>query len=144
MKIGELARRTGLAPSRIRFYEARGLLRTATRLANGYREYASDAELALAVIVHAQQAGFSLDEIRDMLPEDLSDWRHDELLPRLRRKVADIERMEQQLALGKARLLAVIRQVEEKPDDMACAENARRVLDGLLVAPLPRDDIASS
>jgi len=27
---------------------------------------------------------------------------------------------------------------------MACAENARRVLDGLLVAPLPRDDIASS
>lgn len=35
MKIGELAQKTGLAPSRIRFYERIGLLKTVTRKANG-------------------------------------------------------------------------------------------------------------
>ncbi|NBI47030.1 MULTISPECIES: MerR family transcriptional regulator [Burkholderia] len=135
MKIGELAKRSGLAPSRIRFYEASGLLRAAQRLANGYREYAPEAQLVLALIVRAQEAGFSLDEIRSMLPDDLADWRHADLVPKLRAKVADIEAMEQRLAASKARLLEVIRQVEGKPDEMACRDNAKRMLDELVAAP---------
>ncbi|WP_186013104.1 MerR family transcriptional regulator [Burkholderia gladioli] len=135
MKIGELAKRSGLAPSRIRFYEASGLLRAAQRLANGYREYAPEAQLVLALIVRAQEAGFSLDEIRGMLPDDLADWRHADLVPKLRAKVADIEAMEQRLAASKARLLEVIRQVEGKPDEMACRDNAKRMLDELVAAP---------
>ena len=39
LRIGELAQRTGLAPSRIRFYERIGLLQTVERQANGYRSY---------------------------------------------------------------------------------------------------------
>ena len=39
MKIGELAGRTGLAASRIRFYERIGLLKAVERQANGYRSY---------------------------------------------------------------------------------------------------------
>ncbi|WP_186093542.1 MerR family transcriptional regulator [Burkholderia gladioli] len=135
MKIGELAKRSGLAPSRIRFYEASGLLRAAQRLANGYREYAPEAQLVLALIVRAQEAGFSLDEIRGMLPDDLADWRHADLVPKLRAKVANIEAMEQRLAASKARLLEVIRQVENKPDEMACRDNAKRMLDELVAAP---------
>jgi len=38
MKIGELARRSRLTASRIRFYEAKGLLNAVSRKANGYRE----------------------------------------------------------------------------------------------------------
>ncbi|WP_414440664.1 MerR family transcriptional regulator [Burkholderia sp. 22PA0106] len=136
MKIGELAKRTGLAASRIRFYEARGLLRAAMRQANGYREYTAEAQLVLAVIVRAQQAGFSLDEIRSMLPDDLSNWQHGDLVPKLRAKIADIEAMEQQLALSKARLLALIGQVENKPDTIDCRDNARRLLGELAGAPL--------
>ncbi len=45
MKIGELAERTGLATSRIRFYERIGLLKAARRQANGYRSYPDDAVL---------------------------------------------------------------------------------------------------
>ncbi len=131
MKIGELAKRSGLAASRIRFYEARGLLRAATRQANGYREYTAEAQRVLTVIVRAQQAGFSLDEIRGMLPDDLANWRHDDIVPKLRAKVADIEAMERQLALSRSRLTALIEQIEGRPDSMACRENARRVLDGL-------------
>lgn len=58
MKIGELARRTGLAASRIRFYEEAGLL-VVQRQANGYRDYPEQAVLLLELITGAQRAGFS-------------------------------------------------------------------------------------
>ena len=38
MKIGELARRSGLAASTIRFYESKGLLKAVSRQSNGYRD----------------------------------------------------------------------------------------------------------
>ncbi|EPA93921.1 HTH-type transcriptional regulator CueR [compost metagenome] len=44
MRIGELAKISGLAPSRIRFYEASGLIKSVARKANGYRDYAPDTE----------------------------------------------------------------------------------------------------
>src|SRR5262249_23402981 len=53
MKIGELARRSGLSSSRIRFYEAKGLLNVVSRKANGYRDDPADAPMILAVIARA-------------------------------------------------------------------------------------------
>ena len=47
MTIGELARRTGLTNSRIRFYESAGLLQTVDRRPNGYRTYPPEAVLVL-------------------------------------------------------------------------------------------------
>ena len=47
MKIGELARRSGLTPSRIRFYERIGLLKTVDRQSNGYRTYPQQAVMIL-------------------------------------------------------------------------------------------------
>jgi len=128
MKIGELAERTGLAPSRIRFYERIGLLKTVARQANGYRTYPPEAALALTLIDRAQQAGFSLDELRTLLPSDLADWDHDALLSTLRRKIHDIEAIQKKLTHSKAQLLDVLAEIEAKPDDMDCATNARRVL----------------
>jgi DNA-binding transcriptional MerR regulator len=67
-----------LTASRIRFYESSGLLQAATRQANGYRDYPPDALVILQIITSAQNAGFSLDEVRTIIPADLSDWRYDE------------------------------------------------------------------
>jgi DNA-binding transcriptional MerR regulator len=64
MRIGELARRSGLSVSRIRFYEARGVLPETPREANGYRSYGPDALVILNFVDRAQQLGFSLTEIR--------------------------------------------------------------------------------
>lgn len=128
MKIGELAKRSGLAASRIRFYEASGLI-SAQRQANGYREYTEQALQTLGIIVCSQQAGFSLEEVRSLLPDPKAQsWRHDELLVSLRRKVEEIEAMQQRLAQSKAHLLAIIDGVESKPEGMACGDNAERVL----------------
>ncbi|VXC17896.1 MerR family transcriptional regulator [Pseudomonas sp. 8O] len=128
MKIGELAQRTGLAASRIRFYESIGLLKLVERQANGYRSYPEQAVLVLNLITTAQQAGFSLDELRTLLPQDLSQWEHGKLLDTLQAKVKDIEALEQRLAQSKTHLLALIDEIESKPDDIDCASNAKRVL----------------
>lgn len=132
MNIGELAKRTGLTQSRIRFYEREGLLTTVERRPNGYRAYPNNAVLVLDLIATAQKAGFSLDEIRTLLPSDLADWKHDALIAALRSRVADIELLERRLAESKAQLAAVIAGIESKPDDLDCAANARRVLSTVL------------
>ncbi|MEK6298241.1 MAG: MerR family transcriptional regulator [Paraburkholderia tropica] len=128
MKIGELAERTGLTTSRIRFYERVGLLKSVERQSNGYRSYPDDAVLALKLIATGQNAGFSLDELRTLLPRDLANWEHGTLLDTLRRKVQDIEAMQAQLAQSKAQLIDLMAQIDAKPKDMDCAANARRVL----------------
>jgi DNA-binding transcriptional MerR regulator len=131
MKIGELARRTGLTASRIRFYEASGLI-AAQRQANGYREYPAQTEQTLAVITRAQQSGFSLEEIRRLLPDPVAqNWPHDELLAALKRKVEEIEAMQARLAQNKAQLLATIADIETKPEGMQCSENAERMMASL-------------
>lgn len=131
MNIGELAKRSGLSQSRIRFYESIGLLRV-DRKPNGYRTYPAQAALVLDLITSAQRAGFTLDEIRTLLPTDLEQWEHDALLGTLRGKVADIEALEARLEQSKAHLVAVIADIEAKPDDLTCAANARRVLSRLV------------
>lgn len=128
MKIGELSERTGLAPSRIRFYERIGLLKVAERQPNGYRTYPPDAVLILNVIATAQQAGFSLDELRSLLPPDLAEWEHDTLIDTLRKKVQDIEAMQARLAQSKAHILALMAEIEARPPEIDCATNAKRVL----------------
>lgn len=131
MKIGELARRTGMAPSAIRFYEARGLLKAAGRGANGYREYPPDAVTMLAIIRDAQQAGFSLDEIRQLLPGEISSWQHDTLMAALHRKIADIETLQARLMQNKAHLQSLVDLIESRPLNMDCDVNAARVMAGL-------------
>lgn len=67
MRIGELARRAEVSTSRIRFYEAHGLLPKAGRGENGYRDYADGVVQTLRLIDGAQTLGFSLTEIRQAL-----------------------------------------------------------------------------
>jgi len=131
MRIGELAKICGLAPSRIRFYESSGLIKSVERKANGYRDYAPDTKWVLEVITAAQAAGFSLEEIRQLMPMNASGWQHDELLSGLKQKVEEIAVLQQRLAHNKAQLLLVIKGIEDKPESMACAENAQMLINRL-------------
>ncbi|RBJ82263.1 MerR family transcriptional regulator [Pseudomonas sp. MWU12-2534b] len=131
MRIGELAKISGLAPSRIRFYEASGLIKSVERKANGYRDYAPDTEWVLEIITGAQAAGFSLDEIRQLMPTHASGWQHDQLLGGLKQKVEEIEVLQQRLARNKEQLLLVIKGIEGKPEGVACADNAQMLINRL-------------
>ncbi|WP_374361974.1 MerR family transcriptional regulator [Pseudoduganella danionis] len=128
MKIGELARRTGVAASAIRFYEAQGLLKGVQRLANGYRDYPPEAATLLSILGGAQRAGFTLDEIRQLLPQDLRNWQHAELMAALQQKVAEIEALQQRLEHNRQHLQQLITLINDRPDDIDCQDNAARVL----------------
>ncbi len=67
MKIGELARTTGLSPKTIRFYEAEGLIPDPPRTGSGYRAYAEPDVARLGFIIKAKRLGLSLDEIKGIL-----------------------------------------------------------------------------
>lgn len=131
MKIGELAKRTGLATSRIRFYEKSGLLSAIQRQENGYREYGPEALWMLEIISVAQSAGFTLEEIRNLLPDSQSTWEHDALLQSLQNKVSEIERLQERLAKNKTQLLLAIDSMKNRPDDLACMDRPQWVLDQL-------------
>ena len=137
MKIGELAQRTNLAPSRIRFYEASGLI-SAQRHANGYRHYPAHAEHTLAIILNAQRAGSSLEDIRRFLPDNNPQgWQHDEVLSTLQRKVEEIDAMQQRLTQNKTQLLEIVATIKNKPEGMGCEGNAQRVLAQMRDASCP-------
>ncbi len=66
LTISETARRVGLRPSAIRYYEQLGVLPPASRV-SGQRRYNMSGVYRIAVLRRAQEAGFSLAEIRQLL-----------------------------------------------------------------------------
>ena len=66
LTIGEVAERTGVAVSALRFYDAEGFI-ASTRSAGGQRRFERDVLRRVAFIRVAQTIGLSLDEIRDAL-----------------------------------------------------------------------------
>ena len=118
MKIGELARRSGVNASAIRFYESRGLLGAAQRQSNGYRDYPEDAVLALGIINGLQQAGFTLAEIAGLLALDKGrDRRRVREMARLRIAVLDEEIARLQIA---RQSLSGLAQICAHGDDGPC------------------------
>jgi MerR family transcriptional regulator, redox-sensitive transcriptional activator SoxR len=80
MTIGEVAQRSGVASSALRFYEDRGLIRS-ERAGSGHRRYPRPVLRRIAFIVFAQKVGLTLEEIGSelaKLPPDRaptkSDW----------------------------------------------------------------------
>ncbi len=67
LSIGELARRVGVRPSLLRYYEEQGLLLPTSRTTAGYRRYHPDAEYTLTLVQRAQRLGFTLTDIRVLL-----------------------------------------------------------------------------
>src|SRR5260370_30562596 len=65
--IGQVARLSGIGVETVRFYEREGLLEEPARRASGYRQYAEEVVKQIRFIKRAQQLGFSLKEIRELL-----------------------------------------------------------------------------
>ena len=66
LSIGEVAERTGVTISALRFYESEGLI-SSTRSGGGQRRFAREVLRRIAFIRIAQQVGLALDEIREAL-----------------------------------------------------------------------------
>ena len=67
LKIGDLAKQTGVAVGTLRYYSDLGLLVPIQRGDNGYRYYSQDASQQVQFIKKAQAIGFTLEEIKQIL-----------------------------------------------------------------------------
>ncbi len=68
LRIGEFAKCAGVGVETVRFYERQGLLKEPPRRPSGHREYAEAEVTRLAFIRRAKKLGFSLAEIKQLLP----------------------------------------------------------------------------
>jgi DNA-binding transcriptional MerR regulator len=99
LKVGELARRTGLTVRTLHHYDEIGLVRPSHRTESGHRLYTPADVARLQQVVSLRQLGFSLEEIGDCLSrDDVSPRRVVELhLERLRQQIALQQRLCQRL-----------------------------------------------
>src|SRR4051812_4164132 len=67
LKVGELARRTGLTVRTLHHYDEIGLLKPSRHSEAGYRLYTAGDVARLQQVLSLRQLGFSLDEVRDCL-----------------------------------------------------------------------------
>jgi DNA-binding transcriptional MerR regulator len=105
MHIGRVAKKIGLTPDAIRFYERDALIPRPLRTAGGFRQYAETDVETLGFIRQVQGLGFTLKEVRDLL-----NLRHQRMQPcapvrrrlqqklsDVRSKLADIEKLKREL-----------------------------------------------
>ena len=92
LTIGRLAKEGGVNLETVRFYERRGLLPKPPRIASGYRLFPADAARRLRFIRRAQELGFSLKEIRELLSLRVSrTTKSRDIRARTEGKIADID-----------------------------------------------------
>src|SRR5579884_1950409 len=121
-QIGDVAAQTGLTVDAVRFYERERLLRTAARSSGGFRLFSKSDVEDVAFIRNAQELGFSLQEIRELI--SLKQTLHpdckqvEQLLKHkiatVRGKIASLRKLERELQRAMAN----------------CESNLRRASDG--------------
>jgi MerR family redox-sensitive transcriptional activator SoxR len=101
LTIADVARRSGVAASALRFYEQRGLI-AAERTGAGHRRFPRAVLRRIAFIVFAQKVGLTLDEITgelERLPEnrvpERADWAKlsGRWTRRIDERIAELERL---------------------------------------------------
>lgn len=109
MRIGQAADEAGVNIQTLRYYERRGLLTGVERRESGYREYDADVVHVVRFIKNAQELGFALSEIGELM--DLR-ARRDRSQLEVRAiavaKVADIDRRIGQLETIRAELTSLV------------------------------------
>jgi MerR family copper efflux transcriptional regulator len=92
LKIGEVAQLAGVGVETVRFYERRGLIEEPPRSTSGYRQYPEETVTKLRFIRRAQDLGFSLSQINEMISLRLdSSGSVGEIKSRAEAKIAEIE-----------------------------------------------------
>ena len=107
-RIGQVAHETGLSIDTIRFYEKQGLLRRSPRTEGGFRLFGTGEIEALKFVRKAQELGFSLSEIRELLilrTDHVPACSHvkellDQKLTAVEKKIKELQSLERSLKLA--------------------------------------------
>lgn len=111
LKIGEVAKQTGIGIETLRFYERSGLLDAPVRTEAGYRLYGTDALATLEFIKRAQMLGFTLTEIKRIIAESRSgESPCDEVRETVRQRLVELDERLRQMQLYRDALAKTLRQ----------------------------------
>lgn len=109
MRIGKASREAGVNVQTLRYYERRGLLPKTNRLASGYREYDSATVGLVRFIRNAQELGFTLAEIGELIALRANRSQSDEDVRRLAtQKIEEMDRRIRQLMDMRNELAALV------------------------------------
>ena len=129
LKIGELAKQTGLSIKTIRYYESRGLLEKPPRTEGGYRLYGPEEVARLQFVQRAKLLGLTLEEIRELVAL-AARCNEGEIVPRLQEvleaKLEETERKMDELSAFRENLLYYRQRAEDLkecvPTDRYCED----------------------
>ena len=130
LTIGQVATAANVNVQTIRYYERRGMFAAPRRTPSGYRQYGHDAVSRLRFIKHAQELGFSLNEIQELLALRV---RHGAACDAVERKTRD------KIALVQHRIRDLQR-MKRTLDRLAAACAARRPTDECPILEALGDD----
>lgn len=127
LRIGELAKQSGLGIETIRFYERKGLLEEPERRPSGYRQYDESVIARLKFIRRTKSLGFTLTEIEELLAlwfNPNTACHH--VREKATRKIGEIEERIKMLGDMKRSLRKLLTQCEQRGSVEKCP-----LLDGL-------------
>ena len=138
LRIGEVARRTGIGVETLRFYERRGLLGRPARTGAGYRIYDESVVEQVSFIKRAQAIGFTLDDIAEILEHsaDGASPCH-EVREMARGKLAELDERLRELRRYREELSRLLRDWDERGEERGhvCGLIERSKLSAPDVAP---------
>jgi DNA-binding transcriptional MerR regulator len=144
LRIGDLASQTDVTVEALRYYERRGLLSSAHRRENGYREYPPDAVRLVWFIKRAQSLGFTLAEVEELVRLRERAWTGDAtslLRAATVAKVHDIDQRMRQLRALRRELMTLVAECDAAcpvPPVQHRGTSAKRVArDGTTVTETP-------
>jgi MerR family transcriptional regulator, copper efflux regulator len=125
MNISQLAKVIKVSTDTVRYYEKQGLISAPERRVNGYRSY-NDSHVALIRFVRGAQAlGFSLAEIRAIMPRvALGTFGREEIEQQLQTKIAQIDAHMAQLKTLKKELTATFNALSCSPAEPVSTASA--------------------
>ena len=123
LKVGEVARLTGLSVKTLHHYEERGLAEPVDRTETGYRLYGEEEVARLKFIKRAKLMGLTLEEIRELVSL-AAGCNRGEIMPRLEKileeKLEETERKIGELAAFKENLLYYRERLAEADPEESC------------------------
>jgi Hg(II)-responsive transcriptional regulator len=121
MRIGEVAETAGVNIQTLRYYERRGLLPEPRRHSSGYRKYDAETVQLVRFIKRAQELGFTLNEISELIRLRRADQRRTSQVRALATaKLEDIERKISQLAAMRQALQVLVEECACEGKALAC------------------------
>lgn len=121
LTIGQVARRAGVGVETVRFYERRGLIKEPPRRASGYRQFSAEVVAQLRFIKRAQELGFSLREVRELMSLRVTRGCNcDRVLRRTEAKIEDVKSRIRALRRMQRALEKLARACRERGATTAC------------------------